>query len=317
MDHTHLHFGTQFACMHSNIFTMQYINIDNSQPTSLNPSLQLRIDPIDTYEDFTMVSHTLFRKAAWFRLVFVRSGQGGFWIDMQQHELHRESVFLVRPGLPFGMQNGSRLKGWIISFGESFLDMDDEKTGSWYLASLLRFFSNRQVMPLQPGIMNELDETIGKMTKELRHPYLFSTEILKRYFKILIMYLSRQMETAMEESIPNRPEELVNRFMAMLEKNFYSKKMVADYASDLLLTPNYLNQIVKKITGHSAGHHIRQRVVLEAKRKALYSDKCMKEIAYHLGFSDPCHFSKFFKKATGVNFIDFKKGSAMPALLVC
>jgi AraC-like DNA-binding protein len=33
----------------------------------------------------------------------------------------------------------------------------------------------------------------------------------------------------------------------------------------------------------------------------------MKEIAYHLGFSDSAHFSKFFKNTTGMNFTDFKK----------
>ena len=59
---------------------------------------------------------------------------------------------------------------------------------------------------------------------------------------------------------------------------------------------NYLNEIIKKTTGYSAGYHIRQRVVLEAKRKAAYSDSCMKEIAYHLGFCDIAHFSKFFKE---------------------
>ena len=84
--------------------------------------------------------------------------------------------------------------------------------------------------------------------------------------------------------------------------------MVADYASQLLVTPNYLNGIVKKNTGQSAGHLIRKRVVLEAKRMARYSDAGMKEIAYYLGFSDSGHFSKFFKTVSGMNFTDFKKG---------
>ena len=83
--------------------------------------------------------------------------------------------------------------------------------------------------------------------------------------------------------------------------------MVAEYAQKLLVTPNYLNGIIKKNTGYSAGHHIRQRVVLEAKRMSRYSDAAMKEIAYNLGFADISHFSKFFKTEAGTNFSDFKK----------
>lgn len=100
---------------------------------------------------------------------------------------------------------------------------------------------------------------------------------------------------------------LVQQFMSLLEKHYKTEKMVAGYASLLSVTPNYLNEIIKKTTGYSAGHHIRQRVVLEAKRQATYSDHCMKQIGYYLGFDDTAHFSKFFKNAAGINFTDFKK----------
>jgi AraC-like DNA-binding protein len=71
--------------------------------------------------------------------------------------------------------------------------------------------------------------------------------------------------------------------------------------------------VIKKNTGVSAGHLIRQRVVLEAKRLARYSGAGMKEIAYDLGFNDSAHFSRFFKSIAGTNFSDFKKeGIVLP-----
>ena len=97
--------------------------------------------------------------------------------------------------------------------------------------------------------------------------------------------------------------------MKSLDKNFKEKKMVAEYAKQLLVTPNYLNRVVKKITGFSAGHQIRERVVLEAKRMSRYSDAGMKEIAYDLGFLDSAHFSRFFKTFGGTNFSEFKRGA--------
>lgn len=83
--------------------------------------------------------------------------------------------------------------------------------------------------------------------------------------------------------------------------------MVTDYADELIVTPNYLNEVIKKITGFPASHHIQQRIVLEAKRQAAYSNLSMKEVAYQLGFDDMAHFSKFFKNASGQSFTDFKK----------
>ena len=82
---------------------------------------------------------------------------------------------------------------------------------------------------------------------------------------------------------------------------------MVDYAALLHVTPNYLNQAVKKASGYSARQHIQLRVVQEAKRKARHSGSSMKEVAYDLGFHNAAHFSKYFKSMSGMNFTDFKR----------
>ena len=141
-------------------------------------------------------------------------------------------------------------------------------------------------------------------------------ELLKRYFKIFLIYLTRKVDENFQSTEQSREAELVKSFMELLDKNFKEKKMVAEYARQLLVTPNYLNRIIKKITGFSAGHHIRQRVVLEAKRMGRYSGVGMKEIAYDLGFLDSAHFSRFFKTFAGINFSEFKRGALIVPLNV-
>ena len=95
--------------------------------------------------------------------------------------------------------------------------------------------------------------------------------------------------------------------MNLLQEQFTSKKMVCDYASELMVTPNYLNRAIKRVSGFTASYHIQQQIILEAKRHALYSGTSMKEIAYLLGFENLAHFSKFFKSKSGMNFSNFKK----------
>jgi AraC-like DNA-binding protein len=147
------------------------------------------------------------------------------------------------------------------------------------------------------------------MIKEDENQYSHSMELLKNYFKIFLIYLTRSLDENFHSLQQSRETELVRNFMELLDKNFKEKKMVAEYAAQLLVTPNYLNRIVKKITGYAAGHQIRQRIVLEAKRMGRYSDAGMKEIAYDLGFLDSAHFSRFFKTFGGINFSEFKRGA--------
>jgi AraC-like DNA-binding protein len=249
------------------------------------------------YDDDTQV-------VPWFRFVWVCQGTGSLFIDMNQYDIRSNCIYFIKPGQVYAMHG--EYEGHIISFTGSFLGMDDEKFDAGYTAGLLHFFS-RQACVLQADAMTDIKETIEKLVKEHQNINMFRAEILKRYFKILLIYLTRQFEEYIDNNTQTRDIEVVGHFMHLLEKEFLLKKMVSDYAERLFLTPNYLNQIIKKLTGHSAGYHIRQRIVLEAKREAVYSDKSMKEIAYMLGFSDVCHFSKFFKKLTGMNFIDFRK----------
>jgi len=156
-------------------------------------------------------------------------------------------------------------------------------------------------------MMDEMKGIAARMIKESENVFLYRSQLLRRYLKIFLIYLSRHNARKEEMEINTRSSQLVQKFMVMLEREFKTVKSVNEYASQLAVTPNHLNVIVKKHTRQPAGYHIRQRIVLEAKRLALYSDVCMKEIAYLLGFSDTAHFSKFFKKSTGINFSEFKR----------
>jgi len=289
--------------------------LNNWQSRRIIRPFPLYIDTIGTFEDLLSSADGARERSAYYRVICLQQGEGAFWIDMQDFQLGSACIFFLRPGQFYAAEPDSLLSGHIISFGESFLGGDDERTDRAYPLDLLQYLFHNQFALLQGEIINDLNEIIGTMIKELNNDYPFKEEILKRYFRIFLVHLTRQLEAGVGQKEQMWSMELVKSFMALIERDFLIKKMVSDYAFSLSVTPNYLNQIVKKATGQSAGYHIRQRIALEAKRKAVYSNKCMKEIAYHLGFSDPCHFSKFFKKTTGINFTDFRKTkSAVPGL---
>jgi AraC family transcriptional regulator, transcriptional activator of pobA len=242
-----------------------------------------------------------------FKFIWIVNGKGNFCIDLETKGIRANQLLFVRPEQFHKFQAGIEMEGYVISFSENFLDFDDQGSDLTHCNYLFKMFSSSSDFIIAEDILTDLKDIIGRMVKELNREGMFRTEILRRYFKIFLLYLVRQFEGAIKTTPQTRSHEIVEKFLSLLDKKYLTQKMVSDYAADLSITPNYLNEIIKKTTGYPAGHHIRQRVVLEAKRQATYSGTCMKEIAYYLGFCDMAHFSKFFKNTTGMNFTEFKK----------
>lgn len=240
-------------------------------------------------------------------LIWITRGQGTLTIDLKDHPLTANSVCCLTPGMVHQLKGDNEMEGYLFLFTESFLYKNAHEFDPMYHAGFFDTFSRSANFRVTEDISEEMYEITCKMIKECHNVYLFKAEILRRYFKIFLIYLTRQFPAILKTSLQTRNIELAEKFKSLLEKHYIKHKKVSDYARLLSVTPNYLNEIVKKITGYPASHHIRHRIVLEAKRQAAYSDVCMKEVAWHLGFSDIAHFSKFFKNITGINFSNFKK----------
>jgi AraC family transcriptional activator of pobA len=101
--------------------------------------------------------------------------------------------------------------------------------------------------------------------------------------------------------------ELIRKFNILVEQHFKEKHQVADYADLLFKSPKTLSNFFKKNNVNSPLKVINGRIVAEAKRLLLYSDKSAEEIAYELGYNEPSHFSKFFKTQAGVSPLAFRK----------
>ena len=250
-----------------------------------------------------------------FEMIWVISGTGSIRVDIEEYAICDNHLYGVGPGVAHQLQINADAEGYILSFTDSFLKLADQEFDAINPLKICQLFSERVVLEIQADATPELNEIVTKMVNELNNEYSFRTQILRRFFKIFLIYLIRHLGNVLSFVKQTREIELVKSFMELLNKHYREKKMVADYASLLFVTPNYLNGIVKKNTGISAGHLIRQRVVLEAKRMCRYSDAGMKEIAYYLGFIDSSHFSKFFKAVSGMNFSDFKKEGLSYSLL--
>ena len=95
-------------------------------------------------------------------------------------------------------------------------------------------------------------------------------------------------------------------FNFLVENHFKEAHNVSFYAEKLYKSPKTLSNSFSKY-GKSPLQIIHDRIILEAKRQLTYTDKTSKQIAFDIGFDDPSHLSRMFKKQTGMSPSKFKQ----------
>ncbi|MDN3656104.1 helix-turn-helix domain-containing protein [Ferruginibacter paludis] len=250
--------------------------------------------------------HSIFEEA--YSMIWIEKGSGDITIDLAKFKIEENSIYYIKPGQVLELELGNYSNGYIICFDREFFELYEKRTSELINTPLFNNYLNVPVIKIDNSIDSFMRNIATEMLQEFKNHFDLRVEILKGLLKIFIIYLSRQFDNERKTNFYSRKMELANSFFMLLEKNFIIKKQVKEYAEMLAVTPNYLNDIIKEISGFTAGYHIQRKIILEAKRKVIFEGYSLKEIAYNLGFFDPSHFSKYFKNSSGINFTDFKKG---------
>ena len=114
------------------------------------------------------------------------------------------------------------------------------------------------------------------------------------------------VQTAHAERLRSRGHELFDEFRQMVEAHYREGNNVQCYADRLNVSSNYLAQVTKRISGQPPKALIDERIVGEARRLLSGTSLTVQEVAYELGFSSQAHFSKYFKKFSGLTPSDFR-----------
>ena len=124
--------------------------------------------------------------------------------------------------------------------------------------------------------------------------------VLGAFLKVLLILMMRSADVRLQRGGQNDPRiRYFEDFQKLLETHFAEHLTVGQYAERLGLSIGRLNRLCQRYTGQNAMQVIHGRVISEAKRRLIYVDASMNEIAYDLGFKDPAYFSRFFNKHCG------------------
>ena len=143
-------------------------------------------------------------------------------------------------------------------------------------------------------------------------------KFIESYLNLILLGIKRFSDNSQEGFVTtenNRTTDIniLSRYQTLIESNINNQTVKPDYfstsyyAQQLSIHPNYLNAIVKRITGSTAKQVIQDKIIHTAKSLLAQSDLSVKEIAWRLGYEESSHFSSFFKKATQLTPVQYKE----------
>ena len=171
------------------------------------------------------------------------------------------------------------------------------------------FFGSSQppIITLNPKEVKSFEAIFFVFEEEFETRDRIQGEMLRVMLKRLLIKSTRLVkEMKGIKEIPGSQMELLRKFHVLIEEHFKEKHQVIDYAELLFKSPKTLSNIFHKAGYPTPLTVINDRLILEAKRLLLFSEKTAEQISYELGYKEGAHFSKFFKSHCGIPPVEFK-----------
>lgn len=283
--------------------------------------------PFDQEIDFTILSipdiHTQIPfkspilKADYFSFILTKDGSGVYWLDDNKFPFDSQTIYFTNPGHIKSYELNESKDAFIITLSEKFLreNIHPEIYGEFP-------FLLAEIVPPKKLMQNDFEEfeiLYSQILKEFKRESMYKNKILGNLFMVMLLKIKEKFWSTynpIEEG--NRNSQIVKSFKHLLELEFKKvmekeqndgKLQAQHLAERLNLHPNYLNSVIKSKTGRTVNDWIAERTLSVAKSLLINSPYSSKEIAYQLGFSEPTHFSRFFKKHTHLSPNTFRKSN--------
>lgn len=245
----------------------------------------------------------------YYSVIWSFTATGKHIIDFKEYPILPQNIFFVNPDQVHQIITNPNPTGYVILFTPEFLEKNSIRTD---FISNLRLFQKRDesaALPINDNMSEKLKVFADQMIVAFNSKNDLSLETIGAYLKLFLIECNGHCSLHSNTNTQSVEvgKSIVKNFKTIVEEQYSKWHQVKKYADKLNVTPNYLNEVIKSTLGISAKDFIQNRLVLEAKRLIIFTDKSSKEIGYDLGFEDPSHFSKFIKSQAGQSLQDFKK----------
>ena len=257
--------------------------------------------------DWTIRAH---RHRNLFQVLLIEKGGGEMSFEAATAEFAAPAVILVPATIAHGFRFTPQITdGWVVSFTEDVADTLGDQSGE--ALARLKAVATEPLLPLASAMetkrLSALCADLYEEDSLAREGHRLAMRGLLALIAIEVVRLAASRARSGTVTL-SRSDARVDELRRLVDEHFRKERLLRFYAEKLAMTPDRLNDHVKRAAGVTAGHLIRQRVLTEAKRQLVFTNQAIHEIAYDLAFSDPSHFTRFFRKQTGTTPQAFREG---------
>lgn len=239
---------------------------------------------------------------SYIELVYLSAGSGHHTIDTDNYPIAPPVLHIIKQDQLHFWDIAIEPEGYVLLLKKIFIDehFDPELN---YLLSRLSLNSVVNIFTADAPVIESLFELVIK-----------ENESNPKQINVLIYLLKALVGKLIHQADPPRQKSGSNLYFSFCEYLSTQPGLVNSvsyYATLLHTTPQNLNAACQREAGRPASALLGDRIISEASRLLLYTSQSVSQIAYQLGFKDNSHFSKYFRRNTGLTPSAFRKSGIL------
>ncbi len=250
-------------------------------------------------------------KSKFFRVGFGKQGSVHLDCGLESHFFQPNDMVFTFPGQVFSLRDKSMdFSAYYMLFSEEFFaDVVSLKN----LRDQFPFlnYGGHQHIRLAPHEVAEVEHFILKINAEIKQRKPDLRQAIQSYLHLILIHAHRSYERQQlgSQESSGTGNMLLRKYKKLVGEHFISIRTVSDYAAMLNISSDHLSKTIRKQSGRTAHELIYEMLLMEAKALLLHTEASVAEIAYRLEFTDPSHFSKFFRKLTALTPLQYREKS--------
>lgn len=247
------------------------------------------------------------RHARLFQILCLFEGRCDIHLDEERHQIDDFGLITIPIATVHSFSFKPNSQGVVVSLSDESLSIMKQFHDTDYLTPLLE----------QPAVIDistdgDRMQQLGNLIELLRTEFSSANDAkhtsLLLLANLLLIVIKRQLDQqAMSTRRLNPRMRMLAAFQQLVEDHFRDRWRVSDYARALNVSASTLNRMSHSFFGMNAKSLILSRVITEAKRRLIYTQQPLDQIAYQLGFKDPAYFSRAFKKLENIPPSEYRK----------